>query len=95
MPDPRKPAFYARSVHDVARDLVGCIVRHDGVAGRIVEVESYHEEEPACHAYAGLTPRTRILFGAPGFAEKSSISSLSRIPVPAAMTLAPNQSFSV
>jgi DNA-3-methyladenine glycosylase len=68
LPDPREQAFYARSVHDVARDLVGCIVRHDGVAGRIVEVESYHQEEPACHAFAGLTPRTRVLFGAPGFA---------------------------
>jgi DNA-3-methyladenine glycosylase len=68
LPDPREHAFYARSVHDVARDLVGCIVRHDGVAGRIVEVESYHQEEPACHAYAGLTPRTRVLFGQPGFA---------------------------
>ena len=68
MPDPREQAFYARSVHDVARELVGCVVRHDGVAGRIVEVESYHEEEPACHAYAGLTRRTRVLFGAPGFA---------------------------
>ena len=68
MPDPRDQAFYARSVHDVARDLVGCTVRHDGVAGRIVEVESYHQEEPACHAYAGLTPRTRVLFGQPGFA---------------------------
>jgi DNA-3-methyladenine glycosylase len=68
LPDPREQAFYARSVHDVARDLVGCIVRHDGVAGRIVEVESYHQEEPACHAYAGLTPRTRVLFGPPGLA---------------------------
>jgi DNA-3-methyladenine glycosylase len=68
LPEPHEQAFYARSVHDVARDLVGCVVRHDGVAGRIVEVESYHEEEPACHAYAGLTPRTRVLFGAPGFA---------------------------
>ena len=68
MPDPREPQFYARSVHDVARDLVGCIVRHDGASGRIVEVESYHQEEPACHAYAGLTPRTRVLFGRPGFA---------------------------
>jgi DNA-3-methyladenine glycosylase len=58
--------FYARSVHDVARDLVGCIVRHGETAGRIVEVESYHEEEPACHAFAGLTPRTEVLFGAPG-----------------------------
>lgn len=53
-------------MHEVARDLVGCVVRHDGTAGRIVETESYHEEEPACHAFAGLTPRTRVLFGPPG-----------------------------
>ena len=58
--------FYDRSVHDVARDLVGCTVRHGATAGRIVEVESYHMEEPACHAYVGLTPRTRVLFGPPG-----------------------------
>jgi DNA-3-methyladenine glycosylase len=58
--------FYARSVHDVARDLVGCTVRHGPTAGRIVEVESYHEEEPACHAFVGLTERTRVLFGPPG-----------------------------
>ena len=68
LPDPREPAFYARSVHDVARDLVGCIVRHGESSGRIVEVESYHQEEPACHAYGGFTPRTRVLFGAPGAA---------------------------
>jgi len=68
LPDPRKPAFYARSVHDVARDLVGCILRHGEAAGRIVEVESYHQEEPACHAYTGLTPRTTVLFGRPGVA---------------------------
>jgi DNA-3-methyladenine glycosylase len=66
--DPRSVEFYARSVHDVARDLVGCIVRHGGTAGRIVETESYHQEEPACHAFAGLTERTRPLFGPPGFA---------------------------
>jgi DNA-3-methyladenine glycosylase len=41
-------------------------VRHGEVAGRIVEVESYHESEPACHAYVGLTPRTHTLFGPPG-----------------------------
>jgi DNA-3-methyladenine glycosylase len=58
--------FYARSVHEVARDLVGCVVRHGETAGRIVETESYHMEEPACHAYAGLTDRTRTLFGEPG-----------------------------
>jgi DNA-3-methyladenine glycosylase len=58
--------FYARPVHDVARDLIGCVVRHGETAGRIVETESYHMEEPACHAYVGLTPRTRTLFGPPG-----------------------------
>ncbi|HEX3277826.1 MAG TPA: DNA-3-methyladenine glycosylase [Thermoleophilaceae bacterium] len=58
--------FYARSVHDVARDLIGCVIRHGETAGRIVETESYHMEEPACHAYVGLTPRTRTLFGPPG-----------------------------
>ena len=63
---PAGPAFYDRSVHEVAHDLVGCIVRHGDCAGRIVETESYHQEEPACHAFAGLTPRTEVLFGPPG-----------------------------
>jgi DNA-3-methyladenine glycosylase len=58
--------FYARSVHDVARDLIGCVVRHGESAGRIVETESYHMEEPACHAFAGVTDRTSTLFGEPG-----------------------------
>ena len=58
--------FYARSVHDVARDLIGCMVRHGETAGRIVETESYHMEEPACHAFAGVTERTSTLFGEPG-----------------------------
>ena len=58
-------AFYARSVHDVARDLIGCTVRHGGAAGRIVETESYHMDEAACHAYAGVTNRTSTLFGPP------------------------------
>ena len=60
--------FYARSVHDVARELMGCTVRHDGTAGRIVETESYHMDEPACHAYAGVTSRTQTLFGPPAHA---------------------------
>jgi DNA-3-methyladenine glycosylase len=58
--------FYARSVHDVARDLIGCVVRHGETAGRIVETESYHMAEPASHAYVGITPRSRTLFGPPG-----------------------------
>ena len=59
-------AFYERSVHDVARDLVGCVVRHGETAGRIVETESYHQEEPASHAYVGITARSRTLYGPPG-----------------------------
>jgi DNA-3-methyladenine glycosylase len=59
---------YARSVHEVARDLVGATLRHGDAAGRIVEVESYHQDEPACHAYIGPRPRTEVLFGPPGHA---------------------------
>jgi DNA-3-methyladenine glycosylase len=60
--------FYARSVHDVARGLVGCVVRHGETAGRIVETESYHMDEPACHAFVGVTERTHTLFGPPAHA---------------------------
>ena len=59
-------SFYDRSVHEVARELIGCVVRHGETAGRIVETESYHMEEPACHAFAGVTERTRTLYADPG-----------------------------
>jgi DNA-3-methyladenine glycosylase len=58
--------FYARPVLEVARELIGCTVSHGGTAGVIVETEAYHESEPACHAFVGLTPRTSTLFGPPG-----------------------------
>lgn len=60
------PDFYDRPVLEVARELIGCVVEHGGLAGVIVETEAYHQSEPACHAFAGLTPRTSVLFGAPG-----------------------------
>jgi DNA-3-methyladenine glycosylase len=59
-------AFYERPVVEVARDLVGCLIRHGDTAGRIVETEAYHESEPACHAFVGRTARTEVLFGRPG-----------------------------
>jgi DNA-3-methyladenine glycosylase len=65
---PTETGFYARSVHQVAEDLIGCVIRHNAAAGRIVEAESYHQSEPACHAYAGVTPRTETLFGPAGLA---------------------------
>jgi DNA-3-methyladenine glycosylase len=58
--------FFDRSVHDVARDFVGCALLVDGVGGVIVECESYRRDDPACHAYVGLTERTAPLFGPPG-----------------------------
>ncbi len=66
-------SFYERPVVEVAADLVGCTVSFTGpdgalLAGTIVETEAYHDSEPACHAYAGLTPRTQTLFGPPGHA---------------------------
>jgi DNA-3-methyladenine glycosylase len=61
-------AFFDRSVHEVARDLIGCSLRFAGVGGVIVEVESYHADDPACHAYVGRTQRNAILFDRPGLA---------------------------
>ena len=61
-----KPAFYDRPVLEVARDLIGCVVTHEDCTGVIVETEAYHDSEPASHAFVGLTPRTRTLFGPPG-----------------------------
>ena len=61
-------AFYDRPVLEVARDLIGGVVRHGETSGVIVETEAYHESEAACHAYVGLTRRTSTLFGEPGTA---------------------------
>lgn len=64
--EPLGADFFARSVHAVARELVGCRLFHDGCGGTIVETESYERDDPACHAYVGLTKRTEVLFGPPG-----------------------------
>lgn len=66
-------SFFARPTLDVAHDLVGMVLVHetpDGTtAGMIVEVEAYiGEDDPACHAAAGLTPRNAPLYGPPGVA---------------------------
>jgi DNA-3-methyladenine glycosylase len=58
--------FFDRSVHEVGRELIGCRLFFDGCGGTIVETESYERDDPACHAYVGLTSRTRVLFGPPG-----------------------------
>ena len=65
---PLKRAFFARSVHEVAPDLIGATLLVDGVGGIIVEVEAYHHTEPAAHSFRGPTPRNLVMFGPPGFA---------------------------
>jgi DNA-3-methyladenine glycosylase len=65
---PLKRAFFARSVHEVAPDLIGVTMLVDGVGGIIVEVEAYHHTEPAAHSFRGPTPRNQVMFGPPGFA---------------------------
>jgi DNA-3-methyladenine glycosylase len=59
-------SFFNRSVHVVARELIGCRLFFAGCGGVIVETESYERDDPACHAYVGLTDRTEVLFGPPG-----------------------------
>ena len=62
-----KRSFFDRSVHEVAPDLIGVTMLVDGVGGIIVEVEAYHQTEPAAHSYNGPTPRNAVMFGPPGF----------------------------
>jgi DNA-3-methyladenine glycosylase len=68
MPRRLSRAFFKRSVHDVAPDLIGAILLFDGVGGRIVEVEAYHHTDPAAHSFHGPTSRNAIMFGPPGYA---------------------------
>jgi DNA-3-methyladenine glycosylase len=65
---PLKRAFFGRSVHQVAADLIGTTLLVNGAGGVIVEVEAYHHTEPAAHSYRGPTPRNQVMFGPPGFA---------------------------
>src|ERR1700710_3014524 len=65
---PLKRAFFGRSVHQIAPELIGATLLIDGVGGIIVEVEAYHHTDPAAHSYNGPTERNAVMFGPPGFA---------------------------
>src|SRR5664279_1675607 len=65
---PLRRAFFARSVHEVAPDLIGATLLVSGVGGIIVEVETYHHTDPAAHSFRGPTPRNSVMFGPPGVA---------------------------
>jgi DNA-3-methyladenine glycosylase len=54
-------------VLEAAPRLLGAVLRHDGVALRLTEVEAYDgANDPGSHAYRGPTRRTEVMFGPPG-----------------------------
>lgn len=63
--------FFRRPTVQVARELLGArlvhVVQGHRLAGIVVETEAYiGEEDQACHARAGRTPRTQVMYGPPG-----------------------------
>jgi len=66
-PRPLPRSFYARPTVEVARDLLGKVIRHGELSARIVETEAYlGVDDAAAHSARGPTPRTGVIFGPPG-----------------------------
>jgi DNA-3-methyladenine glycosylase len=62
--------FCERKTLTVARDLLGCVLHrrlddNTVLSGIIVETEAYTQDDPSCHAYRGVTPRSKTLYGPP------------------------------
>jgi DNA-3-methyladenine glycosylase len=67
-PSRLRRAFFDRSVHEIAPELIGATLLFKGVGGVIVELEAYHHTDPAAHSYGGRTERNAVMFGPPGHA---------------------------
>ena len=67
LPNVLPRSFYERPTVEVARDLLGKVLRHGSTSGIIVETEAYlGEDDLASHSSRGVTDRTRVIFGPPG-----------------------------
>jgi len=61
-------SFFLRPTVQVAQDLLGKRLVFQEFSGLITETEAYHQnDDPACHAYRGKTPRNAPMFGPPGY----------------------------
>lgn len=70
---PVSRGFFEKTTLEIAQNLLGirlCRRLSDGtiLSGRIVEAEAYTQDDPACHAFKGITPRSRIMYGPAGYA---------------------------
>jgi DNA-3-methyladenine glycosylase len=60
-------SFYEQDTLTVARSLIGYRLHFNEFSGIITETEAYiGQDDPACHAAKGLTPRTAVMFGPAG-----------------------------
>jgi DNA-3-methyladenine glycosylase len=64
--------FFKTDTITLSKKLLGCYLKHtspEGITiGRIVETEGYISNDPANHAFRGMTSRTRVMYGEPGHA---------------------------
>ena len=63
-----KCALFSRDTLTVAKGLLGMVLTHDGVSGKIVETEAYLHDDPASHSFNGMTKRNAQMFGSQGTA---------------------------
>ncbi|OJU73170.1 MAG: 3-methyladenine DNA glycosylase [Alphaproteobacteria bacterium 40-19] len=62
------PSFFGRHAVQVAEELVGSMLFFRHFCGIITETEAYRgKDDPASHAYRGITDRNRAMFGPPGY----------------------------
>ena len=61
-------SFFDQSAVSAAKALIGATLHVGATGGIIVETEAYEPDDPASHAFRGMTPRNRAMFGPPGHA---------------------------